>query len=68
MFDTQEGYYSVKINVADRTVVHTVYANSDYDAAVKVRQTTGVMPANDGDVSYLAPRLFFLPTAGLLPV
>lgn len=66
--DTQEGYYSVKINVQDRTFVHTVYARSDYDAAVKVRQTTGQMPSNDKDVSFLSPRLFFLPTAGLLPV
>ena len=65
---TQEGYYSVKVAIQDEVIVHTVYARSDYDAAIKVRQTTGLMPKNDHDVSFLAPRLFFLPTSGLLAV
>ena len=50
---SQIGYYSVRVENNGRRICHTVYAHSDYDAAVKVRKATGEMAQSQDDVSLL---------------
>lgn len=50
-----KGYYSVTLSDDASTQVHTVFAASDYAAALKVRQMTGRMAQSEKDVFYIAP-------------
>lgn len=50
-----KGYYSVTIHHDAAVEVHTVFAPSDYAAAVKVRNMTGCMARSEKDVRYLSP-------------
>lgn len=50
-----KGYYSVTLCDEASTQVHTVFATSDYAAALKVRQMTGRMAQSEKDVFYLSP-------------
>jgi len=49
-----KGYYSVTIRSGAAMEVHTVFAQSDYAAAVKVRNLTGCMARSENDVSYIS--------------
>ena len=49
-----KGYYSVTIHSGAATEVHTVFALSDYAAAIKVRNMTGCMARSEEDVSYIS--------------
>jgi len=49
-----KGYYSVTIHSGAETEVHTVFAQSDYAAAIKVRNLTGCMAHTEEDVSYIS--------------
>lgn len=51
----QAGYYNVRIAVNNMTFVHTVHATSDYGAAVKVCEATGLMPRMPHDIDYIRP-------------
>lgn len=62
---TGAGYYRVLIsarNSDEKDIIRTVYAPSDYAAAVKVRQQTGRM-AYARDVTFVAHRPSFPRTA-----
>lgn len=48
-----KGYYSVTIHNGTDTEVHTVFAPSDYAAAIKVRNLTGRMARSESDVIYI---------------
>ena len=48
-----KGYYSVTIHSGAVTQVHTVFALSDYAAAIKVRNMTGCMARSEEDVCYI---------------
>lgn len=48
-----KGYYSVTIHNDSATEMYTVFALSDYVAAIKVRRMTGCMARSEKDVSYL---------------
>jgi hypothetical protein len=49
------GYYSVRIHDGEHVFVHTIFARSDYEAAVKIRKDIGIMEKNEHDVSFVAP-------------
>ena len=45
-----EGHYGVRVSIGEKTVVHHVYAKSDYAAAIAVRNATGYMAMSEEDV------------------
>lgn len=49
----QPGYYDVNIVIGGNPIVHRVFAQSDYAAAVQVRKMTGIMPASHVDVEFV---------------
>lgn len=49
-----KGYYSVTVHSGSAIEVHTVFAHSDYAAAVKVRNLTGCMARSEDDVCYIS--------------
>jgi hypothetical protein len=53
MTEPKAGFYDVKVMSGDEITVHRVYALSDYAAAVKVRENTGVMPQSQMDVEFV---------------
>lgn len=56
MLNAHAGYYDVHIRVNNDNRIYRVFAHSDYAAAVQVRKMTGVMPASEHDVEFLAPQ------------
>lgn len=59
------GYYSVTIYNGTATQVHTVFAMSDYAAAIKVRDMTGCMARSEEDVFYILPHAPVWQLAGM---
>lgn len=49
------GYYTVRIETDDHVLFHTVYAASDYEAAIKVKLATGHMALSQRDVTLIEP-------------
>ncbi len=49
----QAGYYNVRIVVNKIAFVHTVFATSDYGAATKVCEASGLMPRMPYDIDYI---------------
>lgn len=47
------GYYCVRLEVDGLEILHRVYARSDFDAALRVRNMTGFMARSQNDVVFL---------------
>ena len=47
---SQNGYYAVFIFTNGQYHKHVVKARSDFDAALKVKKSIGLMPSSDADV------------------
>ncbi len=47
---TKNGYYAVFVRMDGEYRKHVVKAKSDFDAALKVKQNTGIMAHNQDDV------------------
>jgi hypothetical protein len=55
MTEQENIYYCVGIDAGQHRMYYQVYAHSDFDAAIKVRNTTGFMPRSEKDVTILHP-------------
>ncbi|TAL27297.1 MAG: hypothetical protein EPN97_17610 [Alphaproteobacteria bacterium] len=50
------GYYTVRLDIGGRKIPYIVFADSEYQAAHKIRMETGLLPApRDIDGPYSRP-------------
>ena len=63
---THVGYYDVTVATHSGVVTRRVYATSDYAAALKVREVTGIMPRSQNDVIFVESPMKSLPVGAMI--